>query len=431
MQLQEIKRLYNLAKDSRFFDKKIRLADKDISRNKAVSIITKLNVETKQLTQKEIARWRNAHQLALFVEDPKRYELYSIYDDALLDLHLAGAIRNRKLAVMASPFRLTNENGKTDDAATSLINKKWFRKFVSLALDSRFYGHSLIQFDNIIREPQLKFKDVELVPREHVCPEYGTILKNISDSAKDAMAYRETPLMDWAIEVGDKDDLGELLGVSKETISKKFVMQFWDQFAEIFGMPIRMATTTSRNPKDKAAIENMLDQMGSAAWGLFPEGTTIEMIASKQTDAYEVYDKRIERVNSEISKKILGQTMTMDDGSSLSQANVHAEVAEDIKYADRIFLHDVINDDLLPFLVRHGFPVKGLEFVWDDTYTYSPNEMTQIEQMLLNHYDIDAAYFEEKYGVKISGSKQQITDPEKKKLTRPTLPDWILSMQEE
>lgn len=414
MQFSDIKRIYNIAKDSRFFDRKIRLAGKEISRDKAVSMITKLNIETKQLTQKEITRWRNAHQLALFIDDPKRYELYSIYDDALLDLHLAGAIRNRKLAVMASPFRLINDKGETDGTATKIIDKKWFRRFVSLALDSRFYGHSLIQFGDIERDPDISFTNVELVPREHVCPEYGTILENMGDPAKKGIPYRGTPLMDWAIEVGDKYDLGELLGVAKETISKKFVLQFWDQFAEIFGMPIRIATTSSRNPKDKAAIEDMLEQMGSAAWGAFPEGTTIELIGSKQTDAYEVYDRRVERANSEISKKILGQTMTMDDGSSLSQAKVHAEVAEDVKFADRVFLHDIINDDLLPFMARHGFPVQGLKFEWDITYTYTPGEMAEIENMLLSHYDIDASYFEEKYGVKIAGEKQQNALSEKK-----------------
>ena len=150
----------------------------------------------------------------------------------------------------------------------------------------------------------------------------------------------------------------------------------------------------------------MLENMGAAAWGLFPEGTTIEMIASKQTDSYQVYDKRIFRANSEISKAILGQTMTMDDGSSLSQAKVHETVADEIAEMDRDFIRDWVNDILFPFCMKHGWPLNGFEFDWDDAREYTVEEMQGIEEMLLDHYDIDPQYFIDKYGVKIIGKRE-------------------------
>ena len=62
------------------------------------------------------------------------------------------------------------------------------------------------------------------------------------------------------------------------------------------------------------------------SWGLFPEGTEIEIKETTRGDAFNVYDKRIDRANSEISKGVLNQTMTIDSGSSLSQSEVHLEV---------------------------------------------------------------------------------------------------------
>lgn len=423
--IRNLNRAWSLAKDWRFQDKTIQLGKTEVKRRDAVSMIGKIMQVTQQLTQKEIRDWRLANQYAIDVDYPNRHMLYAIYDDAMHDLHLKGAIRNRKLSVMGKPFRLLDSAGKPNPDAAAMLTKKWFREFLSLALDARFYGHSLIQFGDVIRdEDALKFREVELVPRHHVSPEYGTLLKNASDDPSNGIPYRSTSLMNWAIEVGNKRDLGELNSVAKETISKKYVLQFWDAFAEIFGMPIRMATTSSRDPKDKAKIENMLDQMGSAAWGLFPEGTSIEMIGSKQTDSFEVYDKRIMRANSEMSKAILGQTMTMDDGSSLSQAKVHENVADDVNDADRTFIHDVVNDELIPLLIKHGWPLKGLRFEWDDSYYYSAEEMKEIENMLLTHYEVDPNYFMEKYGVKITGTKQQGVNL-KKKLNRETLPHWL------
>ncbi|NJM14026.1 MAG: DUF935 family protein [Bacteroidales bacterium] len=401
-----IKRGIQLAYDARFSGRDIKLVN-GMTRGQAKSIISRLDMSTKQLTQKEIAHWRQANQIAIDIENPQRYFLYSIYDDTMHDLHIKGAVRNRKLAVLGKPFKVTDTKGNINEELTQLLHTKWFRQFLRMAMDARFYGHSLIELTDIVRDGGLKFKNVNLVPRHHVCPEYATVLINPMDDPKQGIPYREGDLIKTCIEVGDSHDLGELNSVSKEAISKKFIMQFWDTFAEIFGMPIRTASTTSRDPKDHKKIEEMLEGMGAAAWGLFPEGTLFEVSGSQHHDSYKVYDQRILRVNSEISKALMGQTMTMDDGSSLSQAKVHEGVSEELADDDRVFIHDVVNGDLFPFLIMHGWPLKGYIFHWDNAYEYSPEEMKGIEEMLLTHYDIDQEYFIEKYGVKIIGKKQQ------------------------
>lgn len=397
--------------------------------DKAKQLIVELKQQTQQLTKKDIQKWRSAHQYAINIENPKRLELYNIYDDAMLDLHLKGAIRNRKLKVMGTPFKIVNKDGLENTDLTRLLKNSWFRKFMSLSMDSLFYGHSLIQFGDIIREGELRFKSVSLVPRRHVCPEFGVLLKEPADEPKKGISYTKPPYTNWSIGVGDPFDIGELNAVAKETISKKYVLQFWGQFAEIFGIPIRVAKTGSRDKKDQDKIEAMLEDMGSAPWGLFPEGTSLEIIETTRGDAYKVYDVRVQRANSEMSKAILGQTMTMDDGSSRSQAQVHEHVADDIAEYDSTQMLDINNDQLIPFLNIHGFGFGDNKFAWDDTYEFSPSEMKDIENMLLNNYDIDPQYFTKKYGIAITGKKQTQTQdlaPEKKKTTLIANPPEII-----
>ena len=64
--------------------------------------------------------------------------------------------------------------------------------------------------------------------------------------------------------------------------------------------------------------------MGTSAYAVLPIAADLEIIESKTTDAHEVFERKIERINSELSKLYLGQTMTTDDGSSLSQSQTHA-----------------------------------------------------------------------------------------------------------
>jgi phage gp29-like protein len=187
------------------------------------------------------------------------------------------------------------------------------------------------------------------------------------------------------------------------------MLAFWDGFGELFGMPIRIGKTVSRDPAEISKVEKMMSEMGAAAWGLFPEGTEIDIKETTRGDAFNVYDKRIDRANSELSKAILGQTMTIDSGSSLSQSEVHLEVLKNLIGADADMARDIVNNKLLPFMAMHGFPVEGYRFEWDDTVEYSPDQMRNIEDMLLrNGYQIDPQYFIDRYNIAITGKQEPL-----------------------
>lgn len=189
------------------------------------------------------------------------------------------------------------------------------------------------------------------------------------------------------------------------------MLAYWDMFGEIFGMPIRIGKTSSRDRTEIDRTEKFLQDLGAAGWALFPEGTELEIKETSRGDAFNVYDKRIDRANSEISKAILGQTMTIDSGSSLSQSEVHLKVFNNIIDADADFIRDTINHKLFPFLIMHGFPLQNYTFDWNEYPDYTPEQQLQIEQMLLQNYEIDPKYFSEKYNINILGKKEIPTQP--------------------
>ena len=308
---------------------------------------------------------------------------------------------------MQKPFTLTGKSGKEDDKARVIFEREWFMDFLDLALDAPYWGHSLIQFGNIITDNGvMSFDGVELVPRKHVVPEYGVIVREAGDDWKNGIPYRQGDIAAWCIEVGKPRDLGLLLKCAPQSLSKKNMLAYWDTFGEIFGMPIRIAKTISQDKKDHAAIEQMLADMGAASWGLFPEGTEIDIKESSRGDAYNVYDKRIDRCNSEISKGILNQTMTIDSGSSLSQSETHLEVFENVCRADATRIKYLVNGRLIPLMIRHGFPLRGVAFDWDEAANYTPAEQREIERMLLQGgYDVDPKYFSDKYKIPITGKQ--------------------------
>lgn len=296
--------------------------------------------------------------MAISVNSPNRQRLYDIYRDALVDLHLSGCIEQRKGFVMSRSFKLVNAAGDEDRDALHYFDQAWFKQLLKYALDSIYWGHSLIELGDLTTDGDgcVCYAGVTLLPRKHVIPEYGRVVTDLGQDWTTGIDYRQQPFSDWLIEAGQPDDLGLLLKAATQTIPKKNTLAFWDTFSEIFGMPMRIARTTSRDPKEQAKLMDMLNKAGTSLSMVAGMETEIEFVESGKSDSYNVYDKRIDRANSELSKLVIGQTMTIEDGSSLSQSQTHLEVFENLVESDRDMLRDIVNNQLLPRMIRHGSP---------------------------------------------------------------------------
>lgn len=377
-------------------------------RKRVTRLAVNLQLQTEALTKKDLRTWRNAWQYAINTEYPNRVPLYDVYGDVEVDMHLTGCVGQRKGYVLNKSFRIVDKAGIENPDLTAVFESPWFKTFMELALESIFWGHSLIQLGDIIEvEDVPAFKEVLLVPRRHVIPEYGVIVTHQQETWQNGYDYRNSDMADWIVEVGGTHDLGLYLKCAQHTIPKKNVFSFWDMFSEIFGIPFRVGKTTSRDPKEQGRIEKMLGSMGAAGWALFPEGTEIEIKESTRGDAYNVFDRRVERANSELSKGTLTQTMTTDNGSSLSQSEVHKEMLMNLIQKDADLLRDIINFQLIPKMIKHGFPLKGFRFDWYEGIDFTPEQQIAYERMLLENYEVDANYFIDKYNVPILKPRQK------------------------
>ena len=379
---------------------------KEKDRKRVQKIIIDLQRQTDLLTQRDLASWRQAHQMALSVDNPSRQRLYDIYRDVDLDLHLSGCIGQLQGFIMSKSFKLVNDKEDADDEALKYLETAWFKQFVKYVLQSRYWGHSLIELGNVIprEDGLLTFDGVKLIPRKHVIPEYGRVTLNAGDSWESGIDYRQPPYSDWLVEVGAPEDLGLYLKAAIQTIPKKYALAFWDSFAEMFGLPIRVAKTTSRDQNEIDRLGKMMETMGSKAWAVLPEESSIELKESSRGDAYNVYDKRIDRANSELSKLVLFVTMTIEDGASLSQSKVHLKVLDNLIYEIADLVRDTVNDQLLPKL-------KGLHFDWDEPIDYTPEQQKAFEEMILNNYEVEGSYFEDKYGLPVGERRQNPVTP--------------------
>ena len=64
--------------------------------SQGIKLTAQLMQQTDSLTKKDVATWRQAWQMAISIDTPRRSTLYDIYTDCLVDLHLTGCIGQRK-----------------------------------------------------------------------------------------------------------------------------------------------------------------------------------------------------------------------------------------------------------------------------------------------------------------------------------------------
>lgn len=351
------------------------------------------------LYRKEVTDWQNARVTRYDPFNPITYPIQQLYKDSMLDNHLQGAIESRILRIVNKEFVLKDSEGMLDEIRSKYVQKRWCRRLVRKAMESKFYGYSMVFINNYTLG---NIRDWVNIHRENIIPEKGLLLKNAYQPTGTAIDYRQFPNHLIYIQLGE-DSVGILERVAPMTIYKRHSWASWDEFEQIFGVPIRVARTMINTKKHKDELQYWLETMGTASYAILDKQVDIEIKENQKTDSFNVFDKKIERVNKEISKGVVGQTMTMDDGSSQSQANVHLEIYQDYTDGDIMDVQDWFSDDFLPVMRNLGYDIpEGYYFELVEKTVVKPEDKIKIDGVLLNSgYNLKTKYIEDTYDVEL------------------------------
>jgi phage gp29-like protein len=360
---------------------------------KTIPIIQNIHITQARRTNEDINSWRTAIKTAENVYNPRRALLYDLYEEILLDGHLSAIIEKRKLAVSNTPIVFI-ENGEEDETLTALTETEDFINLLHYILESKLWGHSLIEMD--FTNGGLK---PTLIPRKHVEPKKGIILHTQYET--NGFSYREAPYTNYLIEVGYTDTLGILLKAAQYAIYKRGGFGDWGQYVELFGMPFRIGKYDGFDEKTRSELQTALNEAGSAACVVIPKEADFEFIQNGTSGSSTLYETLINVCNKELSKLILGQTLTTEAGGSMAQAKVHQEVELEIHYADKLFVKNVLNDKLVPLLKMHGYNIGNGKFQFNQQENIDLKTRLDMDLKLAEKIAIDDSYFYETYNVPV------------------------------
>jgi phage gp29-like protein len=347
----------------------------------------------------DIDRWRRSITDAENVYNYDRRLMQELFMELEFDAHISAVVNQIVAEIQGSDYRMAID-GETDEAATNVIKHPWFQDFIRYVLEAEFYGYTLIEFGS---STPTGFEYIKSIDRRYIVPEYKVVKRDLYGYGREGgIPFMEAPYNEWTLWF-DCYGFGLFNKAAPLWIYKKQAYNYWAEYQQIFSMPLRVGKTDIRDTSRRDNMTAMLRDMGAAAWGVFDADDTVEFIQSTGSIGNPVFESLINNTNKEISKLFLGQTMTTEDGSSRSQAEVHENTKLSIMEMYYRKVEDAVNLKLIPMMQRHRIISNNpvFEFVW------SEKDMSQTEKIdaiskLAPYFDFDPEYIEEFVGIKVN-----------------------------
>ncbi|MEG2765828.1 MAG: DUF935 family protein, partial [Acidaminococcaceae bacterium] len=295
------------------------------------------------------------------------YRLMELFEELEgKDTHLFSQMQTRKNAVMGLDWEIMaggkeDEDNKIAEFVADVLNNNLDMEDVFLDLqDALGKGFSVMEIlwniENGKAYPKLVWRE----PKKFRFGEYQELrLLNEDDEINGIeLPTNKFIVHRYRARSGKPNRAGIMWVVTWMTLFKNYTIKDWLSFSEVYGMPIRIGKyDTASSEEDKAALMRAILSIGSDAAGVISKNTEIEFIEAVKSEG-DLYNNLAAFCNAEISKAVLGQTLTTEvgvGGGSRALGETQNAVRRDLMVSDAKSLAKTIGRDLIVPLVLFNF----------------------------------------------------------------------------
>ncbi len=242
--------------------------------------------------------------------------------------------------------------------------------------------------------------------------------------------WQGVPLPPWKViyhrykaKSGYDTRAGVLRVVGYMYLLKNYSLKDWVAFNEVFGMPLRLGKyDPASTPADRENLVQAVRNLGTDAAGIISKNTEIQFVeaTNRSSGNSNPFQVLADFCNREMSKAILGQTLTSDTTGSkgtYAAAKVHDQVRRELVVADAQSLAQTLREQLLR-------PLVGFYFGWDKPvpwfrFRYEEGEdlktLSEVYANLANMgMPLSLEHVAERFGIPLAKEGQAVVGPAKK-----------------
>lgn len=358
--------------------------------------------------RQDIKNWNIALDMAR-TDEPSNWAMQLLYNEVLLDAHLTSQIENRKQQVFSLEFTLKNEKGDIDEEQTLLLkNATIYRQLTNVMLDTKYFGYNLIEleWDKTGDKPKLT---IVPIPKTNITPQNGRFFKDYTNN-KNFINYRDlAEYGTWILEfipngVQDNNiDLGLINKAVPHVLFKRFAQSCWSELCEIYGIPPRVMKTNTQDNVMLKRAEQMMSDMGAAAWFIIDETESFEFAQGVATNG-DVYKNLMDVCRNEISLLISGAVIGQDTvNGNRSKEEASQNMLWELVKSDMAMLEDYWNNTVIPAFQKIGILKGNVRFEFEQAEDL--DQLFKFTTGLLPFKEVDNEWLKAKFGVEVTGDR--------------------------
>lgn len=287
------------------------------------------------------------------------FELAEIIEER--DLHYAGVLGTRKRSVSQIDITVEAASDDPEDVRRADMVREWLKRdeladetFDMLDAIGKGVSFTEIVWDTSEGQfwPQrLEWCDPRWFTFDHVSLRQPMLRGGVDGNGQ----HEPLPAFKYIYtQIKAKSGLPLRSGIARIAawawMFKAFTQRDWAIFTQTYGQPVRIGKFhEGAASEDKATLRRAVANIAGDCAAIIPSSMEIEFIEAKNVTAgADLYERRANWLDQQMSKAVLGQTTTTDaisGGHAVSQE--HRQVQEDIETADCKALGATINRDLI------------------------------------------------------------------------------------
>lgn len=335
--------------------------------------VTVVNARTEPVGVASTVTVDRVHSILRAAEAGDTRPLFGLYRDIVLShSHLQAEFAKRKLAVLGDPLRLApfDKTQPADVDATRLVSQQirehpdWIRACSHL-LDSTLYPVAIVEkVFRISADPRFVYELAELVPVPHHLIDFreGVLRLHVVDKPSGRLTgeFAEVDPVRYIVHRGHLLSFPDNFGGPFRSLVFWWLLSalgkdWWTRFLDKYGSPFLVGEYPDGDDQARTLLEQAFAWASRIGGVVVSQGTKVEMRQAAASDSGEAYKTFLDICNREMSKLILGQTLSADaqaTGMGSGVADQQGQVRSDIRQFDAMMLSFTLRTQLLAQILQ-------------------------------------------------------------------------------
>lgn len=283
------------------------------------------------------------------------------------DLHYRSVLGTRKSQVISLEAQIlpADDSDKAQEIAEAIrrdiIQAPWFEDMKMDLLDALGKGFSVCEIVWGAKDGRWLPVKVEHKDPRFFCYDRETMSHIVlyAGGAEKELTPDKFIIHEPKLKSGFNIKNGLALPCAYYLLIKSYDVAGWAAFAQVYGYPLRIGRYgRGASDSDKKVLRQAIASLGKDAGAIIPDSMKIEIVngmTSGGSGNIQLYENLADWIDKQVSKGVLGQTMSTDAEGGQYKGDLHNEIRLEIKRADARQLAATIQRDLILPYIRFNF----------------------------------------------------------------------------